>query len=167
MSGGVEPAARTSSGACARDAACPLCAQDLPGTLWQDDRLRVICVEDTPLPGFTRIIWRAHAAEMTDLDLASRTQLMRTVWLVEDALRGCLHPDKINIASLGNQIPHLHWHIVPRWRDDPFFPATPWSTPTSDTGRLAAWETRQARLQARLSSFQQALVGAMESEAAR
>ncbi len=149
------------------DAACPLCAADLPGTLWRNDSLRVLRVDDTPIPGFTRVVWSAHTAEMSDLDAAARAQLMRAVWLVEDALRGCLHPDKINLASLGNQVPHLHWHIVPRWRDDPFFPASPWSAPTSDPARLAAWEARRARLQGRLASFHQALAEALEAGVSR
>jgi diadenosine tetraphosphate (Ap4A) HIT family hydrolase len=42
------------------------------------------------------------------------------------AARG-LQPDKINLASLGNMVPHLHWHVVPRWRDDSHFPAPIWA----------------------------------------
>jgi len=38
-----------------------------------------------------------------------------------------MQPTKINLASLGNQVPHLHWHIIPRYEDDPFFPESIWS----------------------------------------
>uniref|UniRef100_UPI0033409CB3 HIT family protein n=1 Tax=Castellaniella defragrans TaxID=75697 RepID=UPI0033409CB3 len=144
---------------------CPLCAADPPGTtLWRGEALRIIRVDNTPIPGFTRIIWNTHTAEMTNLDGASRMHLMRAVWLVESTQRRCLRPDKINLASLGNQVPHLHWHIIPRWRDDPFFPATPWSTATADPDRLAAWETRRARLLGQIDAFHQALVGALDVE---
>ncbi len=169
-----DPAPRGPAAAGLADATCPLCAPDAPGTsraahppgtLWRDEVLRVVRVDDTPIPGFTRVIWNTHVAEMTDLDTASRSRLMRAVWLVEDALRGCLHPDKINLASLGNQVPHLHWHIVPRWREDPFFPASPWSAPTTDPARLAAWEARRARLLGRIDSFHRALVEALEAGA--
>jgi diadenosine tetraphosphate (Ap4A) HIT family hydrolase len=37
-----------------------------------------------------------------------------------------MHPDKINLASLGNVVPHLHWHIIPRWLDDSYFPLPIW-----------------------------------------
>jgi diadenosine tetraphosphate (Ap4A) HIT family hydrolase len=39
-----------------------------------------------------------------------------------------VRPDKINLASLGNVVPHLHWHVIPRWRDDSHFPAPIWAT---------------------------------------
>jgi diadenosine tetraphosphate (Ap4A) HIT family hydrolase len=37
--------------------------------------------------------------------------------------------DKMNLASLGNQTPHVHWHVVPRFRDDRHFPGPIWATP--------------------------------------
>jgi diadenosine tetraphosphate (Ap4A) HIT family hydrolase len=51
---------------------------------------------------------------------------MSTVYAVEDALRAILLPHKINLASLGNQVPHLHWHVIPRFEDDPHFPQPVW-----------------------------------------
>ncbi|HSD42709.1 MAG TPA: HIT domain-containing protein [Burkholderiales bacterium] len=48
--------------------------------------------------------------EMTDLDEAGRSRLMRDVFAVEAALRECLNLDGINLASFGNLVPHLHWH---------------------------------------------------------
>jgi diadenosine tetraphosphate (Ap4A) HIT family hydrolase len=38
-----------------------------------------------------------------------------------------VQPDKVNLASLGNVVPHLHWHVVPRWTDDSHYPAPIWS----------------------------------------
>ena len=60
---------------------------------------------------------------------------------VEAALRELLHPDKINLASLGNMTPHLHWHVIPRFRDDPHFPNAIWSAPL----RPALGDRRAAR----------------------
>jgi diadenosine tetraphosphate (Ap4A) HIT family hydrolase len=48
------------------------------------------------------------------------------VFALEAALRELLRPDKINLASLGNMTPHLHWHVIPRFRDDPHFPNPIW-----------------------------------------
>jgi diadenosine tetraphosphate (Ap4A) HIT family hydrolase len=38
-----------------------------------------------------------------------------------------MQPKKINLASLGNMVPHLHWHIIPRYTDDAHFPAPVWA----------------------------------------
>jgi diadenosine tetraphosphate (Ap4A) HIT family hydrolase len=46
----------------------------------------------------------------------------------EGALIETLAPDHINIAILGNVVPHLHWIIVPRYRDDPRWGAPVWTT---------------------------------------
>ena len=47
---------------------------------------------------------------------------MNVVYAVEGLLRDSLQPDKINLASFGNVVPHLHWHVIPRFADDPHFP---------------------------------------------
>ncbi len=107
--------------------ACPLCHPTQETVLWSDGQCRVILVEDAAYPGFCRVIWQAHVKEMTDLALAQRHDLMSVVFAVEQALRETLRPDKINLASLGNQVPHLHWHVIPRFADDPHFPDPIWA----------------------------------------
>ena len=61
--------------------------------------------------------------------MAPRAHLMTVVWAVEAALRQVLDPVKINLASLGNQVPHLHWHVIPRFEDDAHFPDAVWAPP--------------------------------------
>ncbi len=106
---------------------CDLC--DTPGgaLLWGDKRLHVVLVDDPDYAGFCRVIWNAHVKEMTDLDADERSHLMAVTFEVERLLREVLRPDKINLASLGNMTPHLHWHVIPRWPDDPHFPGPIWS----------------------------------------
>jgi diadenosine tetraphosphate (Ap4A) HIT family hydrolase len=94
--------------------------------LWQDELCRVVLVEDRDYPGFCRVILNRHVKEMTDLDAAGRQGLMRVVFAAERALRQLLHPAKINLASLGNMTPHLHWHVIPRFDDDKHFPDSVW-----------------------------------------
>jgi diadenosine tetraphosphate (Ap4A) HIT family hydrolase len=107
--------------------ACPLCAE-LGGTLvWQGRSARVVQVDDPDYPGYCRVIWNAHVPEMSDLDEAERSHLWAIVDRVERTLRDMLLTDKINLASLGNQVPHLHWHVIPRWRDDRNFPDPIWA----------------------------------------
>jgi diadenosine tetraphosphate (Ap4A) HIT family hydrolase len=103
--------------------------------LWQDSRCRVILVNDPDYPGYCRIIWNAHVKEMTDLTESDRVHFMSVVFAVESALRELLHPDKINLASLGNQTPHLHWHVIPRYRDDAHFPNPIWSARLRESTR--------------------------------
>jgi diadenosine tetraphosphate (Ap4A) HIT family hydrolase len=54
---------------------------------------------------------------------------MRVVFEVETTLLECLRPHKMNLASLGNSVPHVHWHVIPRFRDDPHFPSPSWGAP--------------------------------------
>jgi diadenosine tetraphosphate (Ap4A) HIT family hydrolase len=68
-----------------------------------------------------------HIKEMTDLINSKRHELMGIVFMVESVLRENLNPDKINLATLGNITPHLHWHIIPRYRHDNHFPESIWS----------------------------------------
>ena len=64
---------------------------------------------------------------MTDLDAAERAELMETVYRVESAMRQVFKPAKINLASLGNVVPHLHWHVIARFADDANSPAPIWA----------------------------------------
>lgn len=88
--------------------------------------------------GFCRVIWKAHAAEMSDLEPAQSVRLMRVVAATERALRDTIAPDKINLASLGNVVPHLHWHVIPRWHDDSRFPRPIWAPALREGARRAA-----------------------------
>jgi diadenosine tetraphosphate (Ap4A) HIT family hydrolase len=95
--------------------------------LWRGPRLRVVLVEHPTCPGFCRVIAGAHAREMTDLPEPQQMELLRAVLGVERAVRAVLRPDKVNLASLGNVTPHVHWHVIPRWRDDGHFPEPVWT----------------------------------------
>jgi diadenosine tetraphosphate (Ap4A) HIT family hydrolase len=105
--------------------ACELC--DTPGnTLWQDELCRVILVDNAHYPGFCRVILNRHVKEMTDLPLQERQRMMEVVFATEAAVRDVVQPDKINLASLGNMVPHVHWHVIPRFADDRHFPNPIW-----------------------------------------
>ena len=106
---------------------CPLCASRDAPALWRDSRLRIVSAEDADYPGFLRVVWNDHVLEMTDLPAPGRDHCLRVVLAVEQALREALRPHKINLASLGNQVPHLHWHVIPRFTDDAHFPDPVWA----------------------------------------
>ncbi len=107
-------------------AVCDLCSRDGGEILWRDDKCRVVLVADAGYAGFCRVIWQTHIKEMTDLGEADRQHCMRVVLAVERAVRIVLNPYKINLASLGNMTPHVHWHIIPRDENDAHFPNPVW-----------------------------------------
>ncbi|WP_322995943.1 HIT family protein [Castellaniella sp.] len=137
------------------NATCPLCGPAPVGLLHEDAQLRIITVDDAQFPGYLRVIWRDHVSEMTDLSQANRDRLMLVVYRLEALQRDILQPDKINLASLGNQVPHLHWHLIPRWRGDPCFPDSIWATSQAhDQDRQTAWARQQPALLAQASVLQ-------------
>lgn len=111
---------------------CELCRGEGGVVLWRDDFCRVVAADEPDYPGFCRVILNRHVREMTDLAPEERQRLMTVVLEVEAALRDELAPDKINLASLGNLVPHLHWHVIPRFRDDRHFPAPIWAPPARE-----------------------------------
>ncbi|MDK4528634.1 HIT domain-containing protein [Kingella kingae] len=112
---------------------CPLCHAQNEEILLTTPNLRVIAVHnEANAPAFCRVIWREHVAEMTDLPPEQRHEIMEMVYRVEAAMRQVLQPAKINLASLGNVVPHLHWHIIARFSDDACFPAPIWANATRE-----------------------------------
>lgn len=112
---------------------CSLCAEDGGTVVFRDAVLRVVLVDDRDLPGFVRVIVNAHAKEMTDLNAATRGRVMRAVFIAEERVRAVFAPRKVNVASLGNAVPHVHWHVIPRFADDAFFPQPIWGTRQRET----------------------------------
>jgi diadenosine tetraphosphate (Ap4A) HIT family hydrolase len=108
------------------DAACELCSGPGGEIVWADGKCRVVKIDDADYPGFCRVVWREHVKEMSDLAPADREHLMQKVFAVETVLRGLTRADKMNLASLGNMTPHVHWHVIPRFHDDKHFPQPVW-----------------------------------------
>lgn len=126
---------------------CELCATPGGEILWESPPCRIVRVDDPYYLGFCRVIWNAHAREMTDLDPAQQQYLMSVVFALEGVVRQLFSPDKINLASFGNVVPHVHWHVIPRWQDDRHFPEPIWGSvrregsiarPVVGNGELAA-----------------------------
>ncbi len=108
---------------------CPLCTTDGGQLVWRGTHLRVIRADEPGFPAFYRVVWNAHVAEFSDLDAGQRQHCMDAVTVVEQALREHLAPTKINLAALGNMVPHLHWHVIARFGWDSHFPAPVWASP--------------------------------------
>jgi diadenosine tetraphosphate (Ap4A) HIT family hydrolase len=84
---------------------------------------------------------------MTDLAPPQIARLMGAVFAVEDALRAVMRPLKVNLASLGNVTPHVHWHVIPRFADDAHYPRPVWAARQRDV-EPAVLAARRAQLPA-------------------
>jgi len=105
---------------------CPICAAVGQGD--NDSWVAVITGEfaevylerRSRLPGYCIVVWRhGHIAEPTDLAPGQACGYWEEVLAVGRAVREQFDPVKVNYLTLGNTIPHLHTHVVPRYRDDP------------------------------------------------
>ncbi len=114
--------------------ACELCDQDGGVLIHRGEKLRVIRALDADHPAFYRVVWNAHVSEWTDLPPTDRSYLMQTVAKVETVLRQALSPTKINLASLGNMVPHLHWHVIARFEWDVRWPSPVWAAKLRELG---------------------------------
>ncbi|MDA0227259.1 MAG: HIT family protein [Proteobacteria bacterium] len=121
---------------------CLLCRELGGELLWQSPWLRVVQANEPDYPGWLRLIPQTHAAELTDLSPGVRQALWLVLHATEGVLRRVMQPHKVNLASLGNQVPHVHWHMVPRYRDDRHFPDSVWAAPrrevSAEHGQRAA-----------------------------
>lgn len=108
---------------------CALCEEAGGPLLWRGETCRIVRAPTEGYPGFLRVILNRHVREMTELEVGERNRLMNAVWAAESTVRELYMPDKVNLASFGNQVPHLHWHVIARYADDPHFPDPAWGAP--------------------------------------
>jgi len=124
--------------------ACPLCEGDGGLLVFRNEDLRIIQASEAGFPAFYRVVWNRHVAEFSDLSAAERQVCMHAVVKVEQVLRSELQPAKINLAALGNLVPHLHWHVIARFEGDSHFPAPLWAAAQRpvDEAQVAAVASR-------------------------
>jgi len=75
--------------------------------------------EDQFFPGWVYVVLRRHATELYELSAAERAVLIEDVSRVAEALARVYRPVKMNYELLGNQVAHIHWHLIPRLAGDP------------------------------------------------
>lgn len=111
---------------------CPMCHR------WDTDSdLRIIELPhsyvilnpDQYFPGYTLLFTKDHITELFHLDRDVRAALMEEVSQVAEALFTVFTPAKINYELLGNMVPHIHWHIVPRFSSETLWPRPLWAEP--------------------------------------
>ncbi|MDX1668276.1 MAG: HIT family protein [Limnobacter sp.] len=129
---------------------CTLCEQEGGEVVFSGPLFRVVWADEPLYPGFLRLIWNSHVREFSQLSDHERHVCIDTVVLLERFALDHMQADKVNVASLGNVVPHLHWHVIPRFTDDPHFPAPVWASPPRENPELSS---RQTELAANRSSL--------------
>ena len=120
---------------------CPLCEADGGLLIARTAHWRLVRADEAGFPAFYRVIWNRHAGEFSDLSDAERAECMAAVVQVETLIRRHLSPTKVNLASLGNVVPHVHWHVIARFDWDSHFPDPVWAA-----ARRAGDAARQAQV---------------------
>ncbi len=92
---------------------------------------KVYLHDDQFFPGWTVVVFQRHATELFHLAPTERFQLIEEVTRVAHALTETYAAKKINYELLGNQLPHIHWHVIPRLADDPAPLEPVWRVPHS------------------------------------
>ena len=115
------------------------------------DRTCVLLNRDQFFPGYCFVVANEHVTELFHLDPAARAAVMEEVNAVAAAVAEVFKPDKVNYELLGNMVPHMHWHVVPRFRSDPLWPRPIWAEPREEVFLTAAeYAERIAALRALL-----------------
>ena len=111
---------------------CPMCTKwpDEPDLRIKElDHCFVLLNRDQYFPGYTFVFTKNHVTELFHLDRQVRAEVLEEVNLVAAALYNLFRPAKMNYELLGNMVPHMHWHLVPRFASDPLWPRPIWSAP--------------------------------------
>jgi len=109
---------------------CKACAGEWPRKdHWIADfgLTRAYLFDDQFFPGWTVLVLGRHATELFDLTREERSRLIEDLSEAALALAMAFEQVKINYELLGNQLPHVHWHVIPRLADDPAPRDTVWT----------------------------------------
>jgi len=82
-------------------------------------------VHDSEIP-WLKIFTTEIYKELTDVPKPIRKQLYEVMEIIEEQMLSFYKPEKINIAAFGNYLPHVHIHVMARFKEDSFFPEPMW-----------------------------------------
>jgi len=136
---------------------CPMCSKWDAEAKMRVAELRycyVMLNRDQYFKGYCFVFTKTHVTELFHLDVESRSGIIEEMNSVAAALFRLFTPTKINYELLGNMVPHLHWHLVPRFTTDPLWPRPIWSEPHEPLELTAAeYEERISLLRKELESL--------------
>lgn len=112
---------------------CPLCdrvrlteSKQYPYLIKEFDHSYLYLGEHQFYQGYCVLVSKEHYREMSDIPSPIREELFSEMMRTSDGLIKTFQPKKMNMASYGNMVEHLHWHFFPRYADDPEFTNPPW-----------------------------------------
>jgi diadenosine tetraphosphate (Ap4A) HIT family hydrolase len=112
---------------------CPLCERikqtnlgKYPYLIHEFEHSYLMLGEHQFYPGYCVVVLKDHIKEMTDIPAAVQEKFFRELMHSSKAIELAFKPDKMNMCSLGNVVPHVHWHFFPRFKEDAQFFDPPW-----------------------------------------
>lgn len=111
-----------------KDTNCPYCME---GDLVEKFGIKICELEVSKLylfkeqshEGRVIVAYKEHVGEMIELSEEKRNAFFKDVDIVAKALHAAFHPDKVNYGAYGDTGKHLHFHLVPKYKD-----ATEWGS---------------------------------------
>jgi diadenosine tetraphosphate (Ap4A) HIT family hydrolase len=117
--------------------------------IWQNRNLKIE-IEESEVP-WLKVFTKESYREMSDVPKEVRVEIYEILDLIEREMISYYKPTKINIASFGNYVPQVHWHIMARFAEDSYFPEPMWGIKQREgTMNLAYFDTFISTLKERL-----------------
>lgn len=112
---------------------CPLCERSkrcndktYPYLIHEFKHSYFILGEHQFFQGYSLLLLKDHHKEMTDLSAEVQKEFFEEMMMAHKIIETTYKPEKMNMCSLGNVVPHVHWHFFPRYHSDPEFKNPPW-----------------------------------------
>jgi diadenosine tetraphosphate (Ap4A) HIT family hydrolase len=131
-------------------AECPICKRlpvpgggDHSGLIAELGESFVVLADPQGYPGWCILLLKEHVEHLTDLPIARQEKLFGEVARVANAIRAVLSPRRLNYECLGNEVAHVHWHLIPRHADDPQPTGPIWVRPPAERAGTMSAERRR------------------------
>jgi diadenosine tetraphosphate (Ap4A) HIT family hydrolase len=98
--------------------------------------------------GYSVLLARDHVTELYLMTADEVRAMIDEVRLVAEAIAAVTHPWKMNYSCLGNQEPHVHWHLHPRYESDEMRHGPVWIRPEAERKIVLAEEDRRTLVDA-------------------
>ncbi len=112
---------------------CPLCEREerlragtYPYLIHEFEHSWWLLGEHQYYAGYSVLLLKGHAREMTELSTQRSAAVFNELLRAQRTVERALAPFKMNLCSLGNVVDHVHWHLFPRYADDPKRENPPW-----------------------------------------
>lgn len=96
-----------------------------------ENKLIKVEIEKSEIP-WLKIFTQESIKEFSQCDMETKSEILRALDIIEKQMLEYFKPEKINIASFGNYVPHVHFHIMARFKEDSFFPESMWGKKQRD-----------------------------------